>query len=203
MIDAGLQIAEQLKLRLFTEDGDEITAENVDELMALDGSYVGAQKTAWRDVMLSLQQDEYGPLEYPMGPVDIVSPYLYFHLVVGRPVEAPEMREILSGLDFEGVVAHQAQEEAFCLVSSEGKWLTKVARCADRNWQFWPAWGKSELAPIARTTLAAAEHALAKAGGKLLFMHEPFDDARRAGYVEHMNGLGFDFFFWVFGKRVE
>jgi hypothetical protein len=198
MFDQGLRIAGQLDARLFEEvDQSEITEENIDALLAPNGKYVALQAGTWRHAIEKISAGGNAPLEYPLGPFDIVSEYLIFHVVPERRVEdgsvAQSLERTLSGVKIE-----VAAEGAWCAVDTDGDtWLTKVLHRPDGKWQVWPAWGRSPFSRIAETTVAVAEQLHRMVGGEIQFLGRRFDAALRDEVRANIDGLGVDFYVWT------
>ena len=198
MFDQGLVLAESLGARLFEEvEQREVTRSNVDELLHPDGKYVELQAGTWRGAMDRLARQANAPLEYPLGPFDVVSEYLVFHLAPARPIEDDAVPALLERAT-SGVKVHAAREGTWCAIEVAGeRWLTKILRRADGQWQIWPAWGQSPFPGIAATTVAVAEELHRAAGGELRFLGRPYDDSLRESVHARLDGLGVDFYLWT------
>jgi hypothetical protein len=198
MFDQGLRVAEELDAHLFEEvGGRETTRKNIDALLAPTADYVKLQVGTWHQAMAQLSEKAHAPLEYPLGPIDIVSEYMAFHVTPERAIEHDSVAPLFERT-LKSVRVRVAQEAAWCAVDTDGdKWLTKVLHRPDGKWQVWPAWGQSGFSRIAETTLAAAEELHRMAGGDIHFLGRPFEGSLREEARARTNGLGVDFYLWT------
>lgn len=195
LVDQGMALAEQLSAHLFEEvRGLEITPAMVDELLEPQGEYVQRQAATWRGGIEKMWSEGAAALEYPLGPVDLVSEYFGFHLA---PAQAVGDEAVPALLERGGVRAEAVQPGAWCGVDPEGVRLVRVLRVPDGRWQIWPAWGRAPFSRLAAATLAAAEALHALAGGDLRFLGQPFDGALREAVRGKLPGLGVEFFLWA------
>lgn len=198
MFDQGLRISGELNARLFEEVGErEITKSNIDSVLAPDGKYVALQVSTWRHAIAQLSEQATAPLEFPLGPIDIVSEYLLFHVVPERPIADDSVPALLAHAQ-EGVNVQVAQEGAWYAVDADGdKGLAKVLRRPDGKWQVWPAWGQASFPRVAATTVALAENLHRAAGGEIQFLGRPFGESLRKEIRARVGGLGVDFYEWT------
>jgi hypothetical protein len=199
MFDQGLTMAGALRARLFEEvEQREITPRNIDALLATSGRYFAIQVETWRRALVQLSEQAAAPLEFPLGPIDMVSDYLVFHLAPARPIDAdalPRLIEIALGA---AVKVLPARDGAWNVVQADGdQGLTKILRRPDGRWQVWPTWGQASFPRIAETTLAVAEQLHRAAEGELQFLGRPFTDAIREDLRRKAEGLGVDFYLWT------
>lgn len=148
--------------------------------------------------MVQLSERAAAPLEFPLGPIDMVSEYLVFHLLPERPIDAgavPRLIEIALGA---AVKVQQALDGAWSIVDADGdKGLTKVLRRPDGRWQVWATWGQASFPRIAEVTLAVVEQLHRTAGGALQFLGRPFDDHLREAFRRRAGGLAVEFYLWT------
>jgi hypothetical protein len=198
MFDMGLRLVRGLGARLFEEVGHrEVTPTNIDSLLAPDGEYVRLQASTWRGAREQLSAHAKAPLEYPLGPVDLVPEYLLFHVVPERVV-ADDSIAVSLGRSRRGVTVQKADERAWRLVdAASGNGLTKVLHRSDGKWQVWPAWGLSPFAAPAQTTVAVAEQLHHVAGGEIQLLGRTFDEALRNDVLSRLGGLGVEFYEWI------
>jgi len=198
MFDQGLRISGRLNAHLFEEVGQrEITPSNIDSVLAPDGKYVGLQAGTWRAAMAQLSEQARAPLEYPLGPIDLVSEYLLFLVVPERLIGDDSVPTLLAHAQA-GVNIQVAQQGAWLAVDAAGdKGLTKVLRRPDGKWQVWPAWGQASFSRIAETTVALAETLHRAVGGEIQFLGRPFDESLRKETRSRLGGLGVDFYEWT------
>lgn len=199
MFDQGLAMAGALGARLFEEvEQREITPRNIDALLATSGRYFATQAATWQRAMVQLSEQATAPLEFPLGPIDMVSDYLVFHLAPARPIDAdavPRLIEISLGA---AVKVLPARDGAWNVVQADGdRGLTKILRRPDGRWQVWPTWGQASFPQIAETTLAVAEQLQRSAGGELQFLGRPFPDSLRQELRGRAEGLGVEFYLWT------
>ena len=160
-------------------------------------SDVALQVGTWREAMAQLSEQARAPLEYPLGPIDMVSEYLLFHVVPARLVADDSVPALLEHAPV-GVNLRVAQEGAWCAVDADGdKGLTKMLRRPDGKWQVWPAWGQASFSRIAETTVALAENLHRAAGGEIQFLGRPFDELLRKEIRSRLGGLGVEFYEWT------
>ncbi len=197
MFDMGLRVAKAVNARLYEEVGErEVTARNVDALLDPKGEYVKLQAGTWRGVIDSFCAELQAPLEYPLGPIDVVSEYLAFHVEAESSIADSTVPALVKE-SATGVNAENVEGGGWCVRDARGKWLTNVMHRNDGKWQIWPAWGQSPFPSIAKTTLSIAERIHGAAGGDIQFLGHPFDDALRKEVRSRIGGLGVDFFSWV------
>jgi hypothetical protein len=195
MFDQGLRIAGDLNARLFEEVNErEITSRNIDSLLSPSDNYVQLQAGTWKQAIEQLSTKANAPLEYPLGPIDLVSEYLVFHITPLNQISD----DSVSGMLLKGAKVVAAGGGAWCAVEAESeKWLTKVLRRPDGKWQVWPAWGQSPFSRIAETTVAAVDQLHQAAHGDIQFLGRPYNDSLRAGVRSRIAGLGVDFHAWT------
>lgn len=196
MFDWGLQLASHLEARLFDEvHRAEITPENIDALLAQSGKYVALQVETHRRVATELEAEARAPLEYPLGPIDMVSEYLIFHVEPERTLSAAEVpARIESALP--ELEVEVASEDAWYVKAGE-QLLTKMLRRPDGHWQVWPSWGSAPFTRIGETTLAVAELLGRETGGTVQFLGRPLDAPMQEALRAHLGGLGVDFYVWT------
>jgi hypothetical protein len=198
MCDQAIKIARQLDARVFEEvEGREMTERNLDGFLDPSGEYVALQAGTWRHAIAQMSAQAQAPLEYPLGPIDIVSEYLLFHILPERPIEHDDVSALLQRA-LRAVEVEVAAEGAWSVNDAEeDRWLTKVLHRQDGKWQVWPQWGQSPFRRIAETTVAAAEHVHQAAGGEIQFLFRAFDDSLRSEVRARCDGLGVDFYTWA------
>jgi hypothetical protein len=206
MVYQGLNIARHFEARLFEEAGEEeIAAQNVDELMDVKGQYLGLHAAAFRNAMKMLDTECQAPLEYPVGPIDVVSEYFVFHVEPSRELAVDEVRAVLErqvkGAKVDVAKSqHGALAEANALLLSDatdGKRLVKALLLNDRQWQVWPAHGQAPFSRTANAALRVAESIASETQGRATFNRRAFDGALRDAVHLRVNGLGVDFLTWL------
>lgn len=199
MFEVALKLATELGARVFEDvRGQEVTKENVDALLAPEGSYAALQVKTFQNVVDSLDRNGQAALEYPLGGVDGVTEFLVLCAkpsasnTITRDAAAALLAERLSGV----TVEPKGADALGLLRTSDNKWLAKVQLRADGIWQVWPAHGEAPFSDIAPVVVGAAEAIQAATNGTLDLCGRYYDDATKARVHELMNGLAVDFFVW-------
>jgi hypothetical protein len=194
LFDHGLRMAGALAAEL-VESGRALSRADLPGLLAPGGLFVRKQTAAFRQAEARLSNESAAPLEYPLGGVDVVSEYFVFHVAPRQPVE--DLGERLERV-VEDVEVQEVQDGAFLATAADDdKWLTRVLRRPDGQWQIWPAWGASSFARIAEVTVAIAEELGALSKGEVFFLGRPYDRALRDEVRARISGLGVDFYAWA------
>jgi hypothetical protein len=88
-MDLALRLAGSLRAEAVEGVGDRVLDEaTVDALTDVDGDYLKLQIGTWRTTMARLAESEHAPLEYPVGPLDVVPEYFALEVATERPVAA-------------------------------------------------------------------------------------------------------------------
>lgn len=203
MFDLALGLATALGANVVEEvGGNLVTGANVNALLAMSGPYVALQADTFRQTQQRIGEEGMAPLEFPLGPVDLVSDYLVFH------VGGAQREKVTSALKRAfGARATSASDAAFLVAPPDDRgWLartfggapapaTKVLSRDDGSAQIWPTWGRTfaECAPV---TLEVALVLAAELGRPAMLGPTRCDDAFVAQMRPRLGGLGVDFYQW-------
>lgn len=179
-----------------------MTSATVNTLLAVTGPYVARQVDTFRLTQRRLEQEGQAPLEYPLGPVDLVSEYFVFH-VPGASGE--QVAVALRGALGKRVTAVSTTTFLVSAPDERG-WLgrtfggapepaTRVLVRDDGSAQVWPSW-RRPFAEGASVTLEVARLLGTALGTPVLFGSDVCDDAFVAELRAHIGGLGVDFYSW-------
>jgi hypothetical protein len=136
-------------------------------------------------------------LEYPIGPIDVVSEFLVFHVVGGEKKETAALKTALER-DVGGIAVKLAQEGAMGFVGADNeKWLAKILLRPNVKWQIWPTHGAAPFSRSAPLVLKAAECIHAEVGGEIVYRGRAFDEALRGEVASRIDGLGVELFLWT------
>lgn len=194
--DLGLRVAQALGASVFEEvGGEEVTAKNIDALLDAKGEYVKLQALTFQHACQQLHQAPGGPMEYPVGPQDLVGEYFVLHLTL--PPEAPNtLADILARVSFPREPTAVTEEVALFTTES-GASAAKIIVTPDRRMQVWPSHGEAPFAETAGVTLAAFEALERAYPGTATFDGRPLTDSLRSEVSQRASGLGVEFFEWV------
>ncbi len=197
MFDQGLRIAGALGARLFEEvRRTEVTSSNIDALLDPDGDYVALQAQTFKSTLQMLDAEVRAPLEYPLGPIDVVSELLVFHVQPERTIGSANVVELVDAM--ESCVREPGRDDALYVVGkTDQKRLAKILHRPDGRWQVWPAHGHAAFSRIAPAVVLTAEAIHAQTGGALAFRGSAYEDATRKTVHELMSGLSVDFHLWT------
>jgi hypothetical protein len=81
LLGAGAKMAGNLKAYLYEEMRDE-RVEKLDTFLEFDGQYLKLQVQVFNEAMQRMDKTCEGPLEYPIGPFDMVPCYFMFHIAL-------------------------------------------------------------------------------------------------------------------------
>jgi hypothetical protein len=197
MFDQALALAAALDARLFEEATcREVTRWNVDDLLAVNGSYLSLQAKTWRHTMEMLDNDVRAPLEYPIGPVDGVAEFLICHVEPQRQVSLEAIRDAIEQ-HVAGTKAETPIPNALQVLSAEGRALAKVLLRPDGQWQVWPSHGEAAFSAVAPAVIGAAECIRTLSEGKTHFCGRELDAPLLAEVQSRAEGLSVDFYTWT------
>ncbi len=198
LVDLALQLARALGgARVFEESsGHEVTAENVDQLFALDGALVRGLLDFWREGRQRLLVESHAPLELPLGAIDELTDYFLFEL----PCASPPPLQALARLTPEHLTPHVLSHSMVLEDRAAGEGAVRVVRTED-TLVVRPYWSSLPFRTLAREVLAAVDRLAAATGAGPRYRGEPLDPtlrlrveaaARRHGveFVEQMGLLG-------------
>ena len=197
--ELGLGLAEALGASLFEEvRGEKVTRSNVETLLSPDGRYVRLQVGTFESALERLHQDPGGPLEYPIGPIDLVGEYFVLHLTL--PTSSPRnLAELLGAVELPR--APIVMEKSHAVIPTQsGAPATKVLLRPDQRVQIWPSHGEASFGDTATTTIATLHAFEAAFPGYVTFNLEPLTPAIRAELDRRSSGLGVEFYEWVVGS---
>lgn len=194
--DIGVRIAEALGASLFEEVRCErVVPSQLDRLLAPDGDYIRLQAGTFKHCLQRLDQDPGGPLEYPLGPIDLVGEYFVLHLTL--PDGAPnDMPALLKPVALPSAPADIAPSHAV-LPDAQGNALTKILLGPDRRLQLWPSHGAGPWSASARATLATFKALAAIYPGPTTFNGRGISSALSAELEARVGGLGVNFYQWA------
>lgn len=212
MFDQALAMARHVGLRVFDEvRGTEVVAAEVNEFLTKGSSYFELVVGTFAETRRKIDQNAMAPLEYPVGPIDLVSDYFVVHVRgVGDPTTKQVLQVIEGALGARTVtvaadralLVHAADTRGFLARSLSRESPTACAKILvrpDGALQVWPTWCTS-FAEGARAVLAAANATRAAFGGELTLGGRKVDDAFAAEIAERAGGLGVDMFEWLQGR---
>lgn len=192
--DAALKAAGQLRAGLIEESGTEITAENIDKLLEVEGEYVQFHLKMWHEWMRKLNMENNAPLEFPIGPIDAVKEYFCLNVKTDSPVT---MRRLTDEVGLSIRLNGDSMKSGTIYDPETERPMTKVLLRDDGKVQVQPFYFKESFAVAADETLDMAEAIHRKFGGEITFFSEPFTSDFRATLKDQMNSLGVDFYLWM------
>jgi hypothetical protein len=208
MFDLALQLADGLGARVFEEvGGGEVTRANVNALLGISGPYMDRLAKTFEAVKARIETEAMAPLEYPVGPVDLVSDYFAFHVTPPRSIVADDVATALAGALGAGRV-QRATPTALLVKPRETRgWIartfggaatpaTKVLVRPDGGVQVWPSW-REAFATSAPVTLEVARAVATAAGGRLELGSRACDDEFLGELTARTGGLGVDLYLWL------
>ena len=209
MFDQTIAMAGHVGLRVFEEvRGTEVVAAEVNELLRRGSSYFDLVVGTFAETRRQIEQDGMAPLEYPVGPIDLVSEYFVVHVRgVGSPT-TKQVRQVLEGAlgartvtvaADRALLVHPADTRGFLARSMSRETPTpsaKVMLRPDGALQIWPAW-RTSFAEGAAAVLAASNAARTAFGGAMTLGGRPVDEGFAAEIAERAGGLGVDMFEWL------
>lgn len=194
--DIGVRIAEALNASLFEEVRCErVVPSQLDRLLAPDGDYIRLQAGTFKHCLQRLDQDPGGPLEYPLGPIDLVGEYFVLQLTLpgNTPADLPAL---LRPVALPSAPTDLAPSHA-AVPDPHGTPLTKILLRPDRRLQLWPSHGAGPWSASARSTLETFKALEAEYPGPATFNGRGLDSALSAQLEARVNGLGVDFYQWA------
>lgn len=195
--DLGVKVASALEASLYEEVRQtRVDGANVETLLDVNGDYVQLQASTFANAIQKMHQESGAPLEYPMGPIDLVGEYFVLHLTL--PPDAPTTLEKLLGRASFITPVQEVQDSCALFHSPSGTAAVKVLLRPDGKIQIWPSHGEASFAETAMTCLATLD-ALQAAFPKstAAFFGEPLNDALRKEVSERAAGLGIEFYAWM------
>jgi hypothetical protein len=194
--DLGVKIAEALEASLFEEvRGRRVSTPDLDSLLESEGEYVQLQAKTFAMAIQSMDEDSRAPLEYPLGPMDVIQEYFVLHLTL--PAGGPTtLKGLLERLKFAQPL--DQGETAALLPASNGKPGAKMLLRPDGMVQIWPAHGYvsfAESTAACFALLSALEAVFS--GAPAAFFRVPLSAPERAELQQRAQGLGVEFFEWV------
>lgn len=199
MFDLALRLAERLKASVFEEfAGCEVTTENIDGLLDLEGEFVAGQMQFWDGIRNKLLAEFYAPLEFPLGATDMMNEYFMFAFlppkrgILRRAPKLPSMEELLADTpshlipiipDNSAVLEdRESGEGAVRILPSKGGYVVR------------PYWSSLPFSQLARETLAMVDRVSEKMGiAPLHARRETLTSDTRAEIDRCIQGLGVDF----------
>jgi hypothetical protein len=206
MFDEGLAWAHWLSVGLFEEvRQSEVTAETIDGLLAIDGSYLDGQCKAFHDALAALGRDAHGGLEFPLRVdregdvllIDSVSEYLLFHVAPSRRMDLTTIASMLEKVLADVAVQPFGDHAINFTEKDSGKWLAKALLRPEGVWQIWPSRQYSTFSRMAEVTIEVSERIHEATGGKVTFLGKPYQGELREEVRRRKSGLGVDFFLWT------
>jgi hypothetical protein len=191
----GVQIAGALSASLYEEvRGERVTRENLDALLDPNGSYVGLQAGAFRSAVTKLNSDPGGPLEYPLGVVDMIGEYFVCHHEI--PSSAPEtVVDLLAPLSLT-TIPGSIEPSHLLLFSLTGAAVCKVLRRPDQKLQVWPFHGHAPFSECATAVLEVIERVKASYPGATTFNQHPLTEELLQELKRRATGLGVELYLW-------
>lgn len=187
-----------------------LTPDTVGETYAPGGALVTHLEATVRGVWAGISQECRAPLDFPVGPYDLVSEHFMFHLR-GAP-DASE-RAVVRVLG-DALGAHRVRREGNGAVSllvehappgllrrwfggpSQERALVKVLVRPDGVVQIWP-WWDAPLAVLGPLAVDAASRLHGALGGELSFHGLPWDGAREGELRGLFTGTLTDLWLWT------
>ncbi len=190
--------------------GGVLTPANVDATFARTGTLFRHMCRTSDGVWAGINREGRAPLDFPVGPIDMVGEYFMFHIRGAPDASERAIRAVLAP----ALGAHRLQSEGGGALSvlaphdAPGFWKrlfggaphvdpqVKVLARPDGVVQIWAWWevGLSAFGPLA---LDLAKRLHAALGGQLTFDGMPFDAAIEAGLKERMGGTLTDLWIWT------
>ena len=198
MFDLGLRFANALQAQMFDEDGQLVTAASVDDLLEPNSEYVALQLSTWQRTLKTLDAAAQAPLEYPLGPIDLVSDYFLFHVTPKRKIEsrdaADAIRAAISTASVDAI-----DERRLGISGNDGKRLAMaLLQKTDARWAVRPAYGQVSFRRLAPATLAALDAIVRATDGSITFNgHEPDAETMTMLRGQLSAGLGLDVHLWL------
>lgn len=201
MADAAMRIAKHFGARVIVESDDvELTAENIDAFLDVNGQHVQFQISVFRQ-----QQEEFdqggGALEYPfMGTIDRVGSYFVTGAVIACGTwEGVE--SITKRLDPALTWKIFNDTRAYALAPGD-KPVLKMIILSPSEVIFIPAHGRAPFSISAPLALDCARRLKEQCGAEMQFLRKPADSALWAEIEQHARGLGIDFYAWAEGTGI-
>ncbi len=196
-LELGVKVAAALDASLYEEVRQtRVDVTNIEPLLDTKGEYVQIQARTFALAIQKMHQESGAPLEYPVGPIDLVGEYFVLQLTL--PPGAPAtLGEILARASF-SAPPREAQDNFALFHGPSDTPATRILLRPDGKIQIWPSHGKASFAETATTclaTLSALEAAFS--ASTAAFFGEPLNDALRIELSQRANGLGIEFYEWM------
>lgn len=210
--DLALSIAASTGVHVFeTVRGSEVTPANVNALLAMESPFVTHEIATHRATRERIGSEGLAPLEYPVGPIDLVSDYFVFHLRASAGVGGDALRAALfRGCGAARMEAGDGTGDAFLVAPVETRGFfartfgakeaptTKVLARPDGAVQVWPTW-EGPFARHAKTTLDVVETLERELGATTTHVGHPLDANRRRELRARQAGLGVETYLYQAG----
>jgi hypothetical protein len=196
LLDFAVSLGDRLRARAFEEvGGREVTRRSVERLADARGGYAKLQFDTFVAVLGQMEADATAPLEWPIGPIDMVSEYCALLLSgEGRFESVDAVLEAWSG-----PVEVVDLTSAVLMSEHKGQMVTaaKVLVRPDGAIQVWPS---HQRIPFAVGATVAVELTRSLVGrydlAARLGVH-PVDPPLLEEILERASGLGVDFYEWT------
>lgn len=192
----ALRLARSLNARIF-EDSKfiEISRDNIEELLAPHSPLVTEQAEFWKKTVAGMDAHMQAPLEFPVGPYDAVNDYFVFFL---DPKKKINMVDLINKLNLY-IDPDSLSEDRFAIQDRKtNNLLSRVLlRPNDQALQIWPFYWMEPFSRVAAETLAMAISLQQELGGSLFLKEKALTPALQEEVIEHINGLGVEFFLWL------
>lgn len=199
MFDLGLHLAEGLGASLFEEvRSSRVDPGNVDELLDEDGDYVGLQVGTFRSVVQDMYVKGASAFEYPIGPIDRAGASFVLELETGALPSSPAELIAAAGLEHR---ANKIGENVAAIGPEDEIARVHVRMREDRaGLQVTLVAGVAPFAECAGIALEVFDAIVGRFPGVTKLAGLPLDDATMAEVRRRANGLGVEFFEWVYEK---
>lgn len=193
--------------------GEEVTVENAATVYAETGALVRQLFQTTMGAWASINQDAKAPLDFPVGPFDLVDEYFMFHIRDAPDTSVRAVRAALTAAYGRHRVRDEGPEATSVLAPHEpaGFWkrlfggaprapgLVKVLARSDNVVQIWPWWDQ-DLAAHGPLAVDVAQRLHAGLGGTLTLDGVPFAGDVPAAVGKLLGGTRTDL--WLFARAM-
>jgi hypothetical protein len=186
----GVQAIEEVR-------GQRVTSRDLDSLLDRNGNYLRLQVETFQRALAYLADEAHGPLEWPLGPMDLAPDYCVFYVEPDRPVE--NLAAVMSSTPGIGAF-HLAEPRAAVLTvgslvvrDTRGRVLLRP----DGFLQIWPVHGYQPFATCARACFDAAIALHQTVGGRVRLNDHELTPAFLGELQPRLDGYGVDFYTWL------